>query len=106
MTVLNFIIVKILIFLVIFEGTWTKPSPFKKWSENGSKLIVISMDGLMPSQVQPDSMPFISKLYENGVFCSKLQSVFPTKTLVNHFSIATGMYIKYNEWPIFLFTMK
>lgn len=59
--------------------------------ESDRKLIVISMDGLMPAEVQPDTMPFISKIYKNdGVFCPQLQPVFPTKTFVNHFSIATG----------------
>lgn len=60
--------------------------------QSDRKLIVISMDGLMPAEVQPDAMPFISKVYKNGgVFCPRLQPVFPTKTFVNHFSIATGM---------------
>lgn len=74
----------------MYEIVWTKPS-FEKSAETQSKLIVISMDGLMANQVRPDSMPFLNDLYENGVFCSQLQPVFPTKTFVNHFSIATGM---------------
>lgn len=61
--------------------------------ENDRKLIVISMDGLMPAEIQPEVMPFISKVYKNdGVYCSRLQPVFPTKTFVNHFSIATGQH--------------
>lgn len=60
--------------------------------ENDRKLIVISMDGLMADEIQPDTMPFITEFYKNqGVFCPRLQPVFPTKTFVNHFSIATGM---------------
>lgn len=50
------------------------------------------MDGLMFNEVQPDSMPFLTEFYKNGVHCPQLQPVFPTKTLVNHFSIATGIY--------------
>lgn len=60
--------------------------------ENDRKLIVISMDGLMADEIQPDTMPFITEFYKNdGVFCPRLRPVFPTKTFVNHFSIATGM---------------
>jgi len=50
------------------------------------------MDGLMFKQIQENTMPFITQFYKNGVHCPKLQPVFPTKTLVNHFSIATGLY--------------
>lgn len=58
--------------------------------ENGRKLIVISMDGLMSREVQPNVMPSITEFYKSGVYCPQLQPVFPTKTFVNHFSIATG----------------
>lgn len=58
--------------------------------ENDRKLIVISMDGLMSDEVQPDVTPFITEFYKNGVHCPRLQPVFPTKTFPNHFSIATG----------------
>lgn len=44
----------------------------------------------MPREVQPNLMPYVTNFYKNGIFCPRLQSVFPTKTFVNHFSIATG----------------
>lgn len=55
------------------------------------KLIIIAMDGLQFSQIQPDSMPFVTEFYRNGVYCPQMQPVFPTKTHTNLFSIATGM---------------
>lgn len=53
----------------------------------------------MASEIQPETMPFITEFYRNGVYCPRMQPVFPTKTLVNHFSIATGtiLYKKNNE---------
>lgn len=90
MAAVNGVIVKFLILFVIFRNVWTKSSSLKKCTKITPKLIVISMDGLMPHEVQPILMPFVSKFRKNGVFCPRLQSVFPTKTLINHFSIATG----------------
>lgn len=56
------------------------------------KLIVISMDALMFNQLNEAVTPVISNFYKNGVHCPKVQPVFPTKTLTNHFSIATGIF--------------
>lgn len=82
----------ILLSFAISGDVWGKPLSLNEWKESDSKLIVISMDGLMFNEVQPNSMPFLTKFYKNGVHCPQLQPVFPTKTLVNHFSIATGIY--------------
>lgn len=86
------VIFKILVFSLIFIECSTKPSLVKKQIKKSEfKLIVISLDGLMFEQIQPNSMPFVTEFYKNGVHCPRMQPVFPTKTLVNHFSIATGM---------------
>ena len=87
----KFTIFKILALIVVCNVFATTASPINKPKESESKLIVISMDGLMFNQIQSDSMPFVLNLYKNGVSCSQMQPVFPTKTLVNHFSIATGL---------------
>lgn len=50
------------------------------------------MDALMFSQLNEAVTPVISNFYKNGVHCPKVQPVFPTKTLTNHFSIATGIF--------------
>lgn len=73
----------------------TVASPINTSKNSDPKLIVISLDGLMFNQIQSDSMPFVSNLYKNGASCSQMQPVFPTKTLVNHFSIATGLHFIY-----------
>lgn len=85
---LNFIIVAI---VAIYDIAWAKPATITKWKKSDPKLIVISMDGLMFNEVTPDAMPFVTEFYKNGVHCPEMQPVFPTKTLVNHFSIATGI---------------
>lgn len=91
------IIIKILVWIFICDIVdQTTASPINKSKNGDSKLIVISLDGLMFNQIQPDSMPFILNLSRNGVLCSQMQPVFPTKTLVNHFSIATGLHTNFD----------
>lgn len=50
------------------------------------------MDGLKFDQLQNGVTPFISNFYKNGIHCPIVEPVFPTKTIVNHFSIATGIH--------------
>ncbi|XP_031618511.1 ectonucleotide pyrophosphatase/phosphodiesterase family member 5-like [Contarinia nasturtii] len=64
----------------------------KKAKNEAPKLIVISLDALMFSQIQKNVTPFIYNFYKKGVHCPKVRPVFPTKTMTNHFSIATGLY--------------
>lgn len=80
----------ILVLYLVFDRCLAKPMKKSKFKDN--KLFVISLDGLMFSQIQQNVTPFISNFYKNGVHCPRLQPVFPTKTLVNHFSIATGIF--------------
>lgn len=46
----------------------------------------------MFSQVTKEVTPYMFNFYKNGVHCPKVRPVFPTKTMTNHFSIATGLY--------------
>lgn len=89
------VIFKLLVLFLLFDTGWTKPSLLRRLKVDDSKLIIISMDGLMFKQIQENTMPFITEFYKNGVHCPQLQPVFPTKTLVNHFSIATGTIKKF-----------
>lgn len=100
MALTNIIACRIFILFLIFDGGWAKPSTINNIKASESKLIVISMDGLMFEQIELNSMPFVTELLKNGVHCPKLQPVFPTKTLVNHFSIATGT-SKGVNWNLF-----
>lgn len=90
MAYLKIVNFKFLVLFAIFECGWSKPTLLHRLKVNDSKLVVISMDGLMFRSIQENTMPFITQFYKNGVHCPQLQPVFPTKTLVNHFSIATG----------------
>lgn len=54
------------------------------------KLIVISFDAFKPIYLEQQITPFMKYFYENGVRATSMNSTFPTKTFVNHFSIATG----------------
>lgn len=85
------VFIKLIVIFLMLKICLAKPSLLKPSKINDSKLIVISMDGLMFKQIQEKTMPFITQFYKNGVHCPNLQPVFPTKTLVNHFSIATGI---------------
>lgn len=87
----TFIILGLILF-VSFESGSGKPLSRKSSKGSDRKLIVISLDGLMFSQIQENIMPFVTNFYKTGVHCPKMQPVFPTKSLVNHFSMATGLY--------------
>lgn len=102
MAILKTITFKIFVIFFVFRSGWAKPTIDSKVNnpKSSPKLIVISMDGLMFHQIQENVMPFTRKFYKNGVHCPNLQPVFPTKTLVNHFSIATGTIIEKNNFSL------
>lgn len=52
-------------------------------------LFVISLDGFRPDYINRDMMGALREFYRAGVI-AQMMNVFPTKTFVNHFSIATG----------------
>lgn len=54
------------------------------------KLIVVSFDAFKPVYLEKQITPFMEVFYKNGVRATRFNNVFPTKTFVNHFSIATG----------------
>lgn len=55
-------------------------------------VLVIVLDGLRPDYVRADLMPNVCRLAEEGVFCKRHHSIYPTATRVNAASIATGSY--------------
>lgn len=89
----KYILFAILIVLIIAAAVGTIFYFRKEQIGREPKLIVIAMDGLKFSHIQPDSMPFITDFYKNGVYCPQMQPVFPTNTYPNLFSIATGMMV-------------
>lgn len=54
------------------------------------KLIVVSFDAFKPVYFEQKITPFLQQFYTNGIRATRMNNSFPTKTFVNHFSIATG----------------
>lgn len=55
-------------------------------------LLVVSFDGFRPDYVQPDVTPHLARFRDAAAAPPYMRNVFPTKTFVNHFTIATGLY--------------
>lgn len=55
-------------------------------------LLVISYDAFRPEYFNRSVTPYMNELRKNGSTTDYLKNEFPTKTFVNHHSIATGMY--------------
>ncbi len=55
-------------------------------------VMVMGFDGFRPDYVYYGLTPNLEKLRAQGVQTNYLRNVFPTKTYVNFFAIATGMY--------------
>src|SRR5258706_1982468 len=54
------------------------------------KTIVLVIDGLRPDMLRPEIMPNLTRLKQDGVWCTNAHSVFPTVTRVNSASISSG----------------
>lgn len=52
-------------------------------------LLVISYDSFHAEYFQRNVTPFLNQLSKEATHAEYMQNVFPTKTFVNHFSIAT-----------------
>lgn len=59
---------------------------------NDRKLLIISLDAFKPLYLQQRLVPSMERFYRNGVLATRMNNSFPTKTFVNHFSIATGYF--------------
>lgn len=55
-------------------------------------LLVVSFDGFRPDYVRPDVTPNLARFRDAGAAPPYMRPVFSTKTFVNHFSMATGLY--------------
>lgn len=80
--VINIICAVHLLSSPISAGTLDKPQ----------KLLIVSYDAFRPDYFNRDLTPYMNHLRHHGTTAEYLQSVFPTKTFVNHHSIATGLY--------------
>ncbi len=55
-------------------------------------LILISIDGFRWDYLQQVDVPTLKNLAESGVHAQRLIPSFPSKTLPNHYTLATGLY--------------
>lgn len=55
-------------------------------------LLVISYDAFRPEYFNRNVTPNLNKFRKEGTSAPYMQNVFPTKTFVNHHSMATGFY--------------
>lgn len=55
-------------------------------------LLLISIDGLKPSDVNKTDTPVLDMLTANGTVAESMIPVFPSSTFPNHYSLATGLY--------------
>ncbi|XP_050537073.1 ectonucleotide pyrophosphatase/phosphodiesterase family member 5-like isoform X2 [Daktulosphaira vitifoliae] len=55
-------------------------------------VMIVSFDAFRPDYINPKTTPHLAMFKKSGVSVPYMKSVFPTKTFVNHFSIATGLY--------------
>lgn len=58
-------------------------------NKNSPALLVVSYDGFRPDYLNCNDTPNLNKFRENGTSAAFMMNVFPTKTIVNHFTIAT-----------------
>lgn len=80
----------ILICLVLNFGSISSNDNNKQSTK--SALLVVSYDAFRLEYFHRNITPYMNALRQNGTSAEYMQSVFPTKTFVNHFTIATGLY--------------
>lgn len=66
-------------------------------SNNEPALLVVSFDGFRPEYLNGNNTPNLNKFREDGTSAQFMMNIFPTKTLVNHFTIATVSMIRFSK---------
>lgn len=54
------------------------------------RILIIGADGLRPDLLEPELMPTVSRLAEEGVWCREHHAVYPTHTRVNMSALTSG----------------
>lgn len=62
---------------------------------NEPALLVVSFDAFRPDYLNRNVTPNLNRIREEGVSSDFMMNVFPTKTFVNHFTIATVSFFCY-----------
>lgn len=81
---ISFLFVVIVDLLVSCEG-----APL----QNDQMLLIVSYDGFRPEYLNRNVTPNLNKFHSEGTSARFMLPVFPTKTFVNHFTIATVIFV-------------
>lgn len=54
-------------------------------------VLLISIDGLRPQDITPDTMPHVSALAQAGVRAQGMRPAYPSLTFPNHYTLVTGL---------------
>lgn len=75
----------------VFAATVIAPAELdaERLSSTEPALLVISYDAFRPEYFNRNVTPFMDQLRKEASSAEYMRNVFPTKTFVNHFSIAT-----------------
>ncbi|MFP5298102.1 MAG: alkaline phosphatase family protein [Actinomycetota bacterium] len=81
----------------------TMPSLSARAEGGPVKVVVLVVDGLHPSEVNPVDAPNIASLREAGTWYEESRSIFVAETIPNHVAMMTGAYgqrsgIPVNKW--------
>jgi len=69
----------------------SESNPNRTESEQ-APVLLISVDGMMNKYIERNETPNFDRFLSEGVQAEYMIPVFPTKTFVNHWSLATGLY--------------
>lgn len=67
------------------------------------KVVVLVVDGLHPSEVNPIDSPNLNSLKDAGTWYEESRSIFVAETIPNHVAMMTGAYARRSGIPVNLF---
>ena len=95
---------RMLLLLLVFCASCAgvkQSSPYKtdlnKLKENNPQktdspyVVMISIDGFRHDYIEMYHPPFLSSIQDKGIRAKSLESIFPSKTFPNHYSLVTGL---------------
>ncbi len=72
--------------LLAVAGCATRPAP-----GGSNSVLLVSVDGLRPTDITAASMPVLNALGQAGVRAEGMRPSYPTLTFPNHYSVVTGL---------------
>ncbi len=77
----------------VFVWLWNFSHPCR-YNETRPPVLLISLDGFRPDYLLHNQTPVLQKLSECGVSANYMNSVYPTLTFPNHYTIVTVGHVK------------